>query len=284
MSELNTRAMRLAVELAAKSPSEDERAHPKVGAVLVKDGAIVQGAFRGEVSAGDHAEYTLFEKKLASEIDPRGGTLFTTLEPCTERKQRKTCCEWIVQKGITKVFIGILDPNPHIYSQALQYLRRNGIQVDFFPLELRERIREDNVDFIAQFFANPELSGQATFNYSANNGRFTIGHGDLIFETRWSKASDVSIHAYNDGANIRALRLALGASSFHDLKDGSVYDGSSRVQTAREGELLVWENTYGYFAAVQVLDVKDRTRPPDKFDSLTISYLIRSDGSPRFTD
>jgi len=284
MSQLNITAMRLAVELAAKSPPEDQRAHPKVGAVLAKDGSIVAGAFRGERCAGDHAEYTLFEKKLAPEIDPRGGTLFTTLEPCTDRKQRKPCSEWIVQKGISKVFIGILDPNPRIYSQGLQYLRSNGIEVDFFPPELRERIREDNVDFIAQFFANPELSSQASFNYSANDGKFTIGHGDLIFETRWSKASDVSIHAYKDGTNIRALRLALGASSFHDLKDGSVYDSSSRVQTAREGELLVWENTNGYFAAVQVLDVKDRTRPPDKFDSLTISYLIRANGSPRFTD
>ncbi len=277
-------AMGLAIELASKSPSEDQRAHPKVGAVLVIDGSIVASAFRGERGAGDHAEYTLFEKKLAPEVDPRGGTLFTTLEPCTDRKQRKPCSEWIVQKGISKVFIGILDPNPRIYSQGLQYLRRHGIEVDFFPSELRKRIREDNVNFIAQFFASPDLAGQASFNYSANDGKFTIGHGDHIFETRWSKASDVSIHAYKGGTNIRALRLALGAKTFADLKDGSVYDASSRVQTAREGEFLVWENTNGYFAAVQVLDVKDRTRPPDKFDSLTISYLIRTDGSPRFAD
>lgn len=284
MSQLYTRAMELAVEVASKSPSEDQRAHPKVGAVLVKDGSILATAFRGERGAGDHAEYTLFEKKLAPEIDPRGGTLVTTLEPCTDRKQRKPCSEWIVQKGISKVFIGILDPNPHIYSQGLQYLQRHGIEVDFFPLELRQRIQQDNVDFIAQFFANPELSGQASFNYSANDGKFTIGHGGHIFETRWSKASDVSIHAYKDDTNIRALRLAVGAGSFADLKDGSVYDASSRVQTAREGEFLVWENTNGSFAAVQVLDVKDRTRPPDNSDSLTISYLIRADGSPRFAD
>ena len=48
MSQLSITAMRLAVELAAKSSSEDQRAHPKVGAVLVKDGSIVASAFRGE--------------------------------------------------------------------------------------------------------------------------------------------------------------------------------------------------------------------------------------------
>lgn len=284
MSELEMKAMELAVQVAGQSPSEDQRPHPKVGAVLVKDEQILESAFRGELAPGDHAEYTLFEKKLSPQIDTRGATLFTTLEPCTDRKQRKPCSQWIIEKGIRKAFIGILDPNPRIYAQGLQRLRSASIEVDFFPIELRERIRNDNLRFIDQFFANPELSGEASFNYSANDGYFTIGHGEHMFETRWSKASDVSIHAYKDASNIRAIRLALGATSFSDLKDGSIYDASSRVQTVREGEFLVWENTNGFFAAVQVLDVNDRTRPPDKIDSITIAYRINKHGSARFSD
>lgn len=284
VSELELEAMELAVQVAAQSSSEDQGVHPKVGAVLVKDKEILASAFRGELALGDHAEYTLFEKKLSPQIDTRGATLFTTLEPCTHRKRHRPCSEWIVEKGIRKVFIGILDPNPWIYAQGLQRLRAAGIEVDFFPIELRERVRKDNLRFIEKFFANPELRGEASFNYSANNGYFTIGHGEFLFETRWSKASDTSIHAYKDASSMRAIRLALGAESFDDLKDGSIYDASSRSQTVSEGEFLVWENSNGFFAAVQVLDVKDRTRPPDRVDSVTIAYRINQNGSARFSD
>ena len=42
------------------------------------------------------------------------------------------------------------------------------------------------------------LTGEALFDYSSYNGRYVIGRGTLEFETRWSKASNVSIHAVND--------------------------------------------------------------------------------------
>ena len=61
------RFARLAIEEAGKSISEqDGKPHPKVGAVVVKNGQVLSIAHRGEVP-GNHAEYLALEKKLSGE-------------------------------------------------------------------------------------------------------------------------------------------------------------------------------------------------------------------------
>jgi hypothetical protein len=65
--------MRLAVEEASKSVSEPNRVSPKVGAVLARDGKLIDKAFRGELAPGDHAEFTLLERKCGSQRDPLPG-------------------------------------------------------------------------------------------------------------------------------------------------------------------------------------------------------------------
>ncbi|PYJ91101.1 MAG: hypothetical protein DME71_03795, partial [Verrucomicrobia bacterium] len=49
--------MKRAIEVAARSRAEDDRTHPKVGAVLVLNGKVLGTGFRGENGKGDHAEY-----------------------------------------------------------------------------------------------------------------------------------------------------------------------------------------------------------------------------------
>ena len=62
-------------------PRADGKASPLVGVVLVKRDGTVDTAFRGELRHGDHAEYTLLERKHHNErLD--GSVLFATLEPC----------------------------------------------------------------------------------------------------------------------------------------------------------------------------------------------------------
>jgi len=58
-----------------------DKVSPKVGALLVKPTGEVDTAFRGELRQGDHAEFTLLERKNRS-ISLDGSILFATLEPC----------------------------------------------------------------------------------------------------------------------------------------------------------------------------------------------------------
>ncbi|MCL0049997.1 tetratricopeptide repeat protein [Thermodesulfovibrionales bacterium] len=141
--------MKLAIEEAKKSiPEPDGRIHPRVGVVIVRGAEVLATAYRGEISAGDHAEYTALERKLA-DVDLTGATLYTTLEPCTKRSHPKSpCAKRIADRRISKVVIGILDPNPDIYKSGLFLLKGKGVEIEHFPSKLQREIEELNKEFI----------------------------------------------------------------------------------------------------------------------------------------
>ena len=136
------RGIKTAIEISIKSTDEDENPHPKVGAVLIKDGKIIETAYRGELEGGDHAEYTLLQKK--SKLTNYEDTiLITTLEPCTSRSHKKIpCVEWIIRSGIKQVWIGLEDPNPDITNRGTILLRDKGIIIERFPHKYTEQVRE----------------------------------------------------------------------------------------------------------------------------------------------
>jgi pyrimidine deaminase RibD-like protein len=122
---------------------------PKVSAVLITGAGARFNANRGEIMAGDHAEFTLLQKKTPSLDLTKGGILYTTLEPCTARSHNKmSCAQWIIEKQIKRVVIGILDPNPEICGKGYWNLIKAGIEVDFFPSVLAKRIMDANKSFL----------------------------------------------------------------------------------------------------------------------------------------
>lgn len=103
-----------AISQSRSCNNEPRRVSPKVGAVVARDGRVVGEAFRGELAPGEHAEYTLLERKLSDET-LAGSVPYTTLEPCTSRNYPKApCVARIVERRISKIFIGILDPSANI--------------------------------------------------------------------------------------------------------------------------------------------------------------------------
>ena len=86
--------MQLAVKVMRGSIEEkrkDGKVNPKVGAILVFPDCSVETGFRGELRDGDHAEFTLIERKCVNR-DLHNAILFSTLEPCVQRNPPKRGC------------------------------------------------------------------------------------------------------------------------------------------------------------------------------------------------
>jgi ATP-dependent DNA helicase RecG len=155
-STLNPRKMmESAVEVMRRSvnePRTDGKASPLVGAVLCKTDGTVETACRGELRYGDHAEFTLLERKnRACKLD--GAILFTTLEPCApgaRNHPKLSCAERIVLARIKEVWVGIEDPDPTVDRKGIKYLQDNGVTVHMFDRDLQDVICSENKDFIDQ--------------------------------------------------------------------------------------------------------------------------------------
>jgi pyrimidine deaminase RibD-like protein len=142
--------MELAIELAAKCVSEDGKVSPKVGAVVAREGVVLAAAYRGELKAGEHAEYTLLERKLP-DVDLEGATLYSTLEPCTHRNHPKIACtDRVIDRRLKRVVIGTLDPNQKIRGLGELRLQDAGIEITRFEPDLVVRLRELNREFADQ--------------------------------------------------------------------------------------------------------------------------------------
>ena len=154
--KLNPRElMELAIEVMRQSvpePRTDGKSNPKVGAALMKPDGTVETACRGELRHGEHAEFTLLERKnRRNKLD--GSILFATLEPCApgaRRDPKVDCAERIRLARIKEVWIGIQDPDPKVARKGIAHLEQNGITVHMFDRDLQETIEKENKEFLAQ--------------------------------------------------------------------------------------------------------------------------------------
>ena len=127
------------------------------------------------------------------------------------------------------------------------------------------------------------LVGAPVFDYSNHDGRYVVGRGTMEFETKWSKASNLSIHVYNDPPSINGVALApRDWTSLEQVANAGSLDYTSRSRTPQVGQIIVFRNVHGFYAVARILAIKDDTRGNDH-DELRFEYAIQADGSDDFT-
>lgn len=125
--------MRRALELAEQGRYSTSP-NPMVGCVLVRDGAVIAEGFHAR--AGEpHAEI----EALRRCPDPRGATMYVTLEPCCHHGRTGPCADAIVEAGIAHVVVAMLDPHEVVDGGGIARLAAGGVDVTTGILEAEAR-------------------------------------------------------------------------------------------------------------------------------------------------
>jgi diaminohydroxyphosphoribosylaminopyrimidine deaminase / 5-amino-6-(5-phosphoribosylamino)uracil reductase len=118
------RMMRRCIELARQGWGRTSP-NPMVGAIVVKDGEIVGEGFHP--GAGQpHAE--VFALREAKE-KARDSTVYVSLEPCNHFGRTPPCTEALIAAGVSKVVVGMVDPDPRVCGSGIEKLRAADIEV-----------------------------------------------------------------------------------------------------------------------------------------------------------
>lgn len=138
------RFMRRTLELAAKALGRTSP-NPVVGAVIVRNGRIIGEGFHRRAGL-PHAEREALRRITET---ARGATIYVNLEPCSHYGRTPPCADALIEAGIKRVVVGMVDPNPLVQGRGLRRLRRAGIAVATGVLrEECERLNEDFACFI----------------------------------------------------------------------------------------------------------------------------------------
>lgn len=122
--ELDLGFMRLAIREARKGLGRTSP-NPCVGAVVVKDGRLIAKGYHHQAGL-PHAEVNALAK---AGHKARGATIYVTLEPCNHTGKTPPCTETILAAGISRVVVGMNDPNPLVNGSGSAYLASRGVSV-----------------------------------------------------------------------------------------------------------------------------------------------------------
>jgi diaminohydroxyphosphoribosylaminopyrimidine deaminase/5-amino-6-(5-phosphoribosylamino)uracil reductase len=159
--------------------------NPMVGAVVL-DGA---GTLAGEgyhVRAGDrHAEQVALQE---AGDQAEGGTLYVNLEPCAHVHRMPPCADAIIEAGLKRVVVSMVDPDQRVRGAGIAKLQAAGIETVVGVLEERAlRLNE--------FYVKHRLTGRpfvsAKFAMSLD-GKIATRSG----ESRWITGEEARLHGH----------------------------------------------------------------------------------------
>ncbi|MEU2874422.1 deaminase [Streptomyces olivoreticuli] len=133
-----------AIELSRNCPPAEGAF--SVGAILVDEhGAEIARGYSRESDPHVHAEEAALAKLPANDPRLKGATLYSTLEPCSQRRSRThTCTQLVLAAGVPRVVIAWREPSLFVDDcQGFETLQAAGVTVLEIP-DLADTAREAN--------------------------------------------------------------------------------------------------------------------------------------------
>ncbi|MCA1928626.1 bifunctional diaminohydroxyphosphoribosylaminopyrimidine deaminase/5-amino-6-(5-phosphoribosylamino)uracil reductase RibD [Rheinheimera sp.] len=183
-TELDHHYMARAIELAHQGRFTTAP-NPNVGSVIVRDGQIVGEGFHRQ-AGGPHAE--VFALRQAEHL-ALGATCYVTLEPCSHYGRTGPCALALVNAGVKKVIVAMLDPNPLVAGRGIELLKDAGIEVAVGLLE--QQARALNPGFLSRMerrkpYVRLKLA-------SSLDGRIALSNGKSQWISSVESRSDVQL-------------------------------------------------------------------------------------------
>ena len=171
--------------------------NPAVGAVVVKDGAIV-GEGRTQPPGQPHAEIEALQRAGPA---ARGASLYVTLEPCCVWGRTPPCTNAIIEAGIAGVYAAILDPNPQVNGKGIAQLQKAGIRTHVGE---REEEAKPSVEAHAKFIVTGLPFVTAKFAVSLD-GKIATRTGD----SQWITGPKARRYAHHLRATSDAIMVGV---------------------------------------------------------------------------
>ncbi|MDQ6749783.1 MAG: bifunctional diaminohydroxyphosphoribosylaminopyrimidine deaminase/5-amino-6-(5-phosphoribosylamino)uracil reductase RibD [Actinomycetota bacterium] len=181
--------------------------NPLVGAVIVRDGAVV-GEGHHAMFGGPHAEVAAIA--AAGTDDLRGATLYVSLEPCAHAGKTPPCTDAIVAAGIARVVVASDDPSEHAAGRGLGMLRDEGVEVEVDPGDLAARARLLNQPFRKHArTGRPQIVLKAAMSL---DGKVATESGD----SKWISGEASREHAHGWRAESDGVAVGIGTALADD--------------------------------------------------------------------
>ena len=126
MTEAQRQQYMLRVLELARQAEGHTHPNPMVGCVVLQGTEVIATGYHKGPGLW-HAEREAL--LLLSVEEARGATLFVNLEPCCHFGRTPPCTDIILEKGISCVYVGMLDPDPRVAGKGVEILRQAGIEV-----------------------------------------------------------------------------------------------------------------------------------------------------------
>jgi pyrimidine deaminase RibD-like protein len=105
--------------------------NPPVGCVLVRGGQIIASGYT-QVQGESHAEAMALSQVSGDLSDVSS---YVTLEPCSFYGRTPSCAKALIDRGIGRVFVATLDPDPRNSGAGIKLLEAAGVMVKIGMLE-----------------------------------------------------------------------------------------------------------------------------------------------------
>jgi len=221
--------------------------NPRVGCVIVRDTKVIAQGWHQTAGQG-HAEVNALAQIPVGET-AQGATAYVTLEPCSHFGKTPPCSNALIEAGIKRVVVAMVDPNPLVAGNGIKRLQEHGLEVRSAVLE--NEARALNPGFIQRMeIQRPKIRCKMAMSL---DGRTAMANGESQWITGKNAREDVQRLRAESSAILTGIGTVL-------VDDPSMNVRSERfIDCARQPERMVLDTRLQMSPQAKMLGLQGET-------------------------